>query len=85
MLWRCTPRNFWRVEADVAEYVVAVKRTRRGTGATTDIVREIPGLRVKGGDAGRLIVEATGAAIADVKGRFSADLFVEPIVSHQTF
>lgn len=67
----------------MARYIVAVRRLRRVTGATTDEFREIPGVTVIGGDALRLVVEAPAAVIADVKGRFDKDLLIEPEIAHQ--
>jgi hypothetical protein len=70
------------LEAEVARYVIAVRRNRRAAGVTTDRARRFPGIQVMGGDAARLIVEAAPSVMVSLSGALGNDLLVEPVISH---
>ena len=68
----------------MSRYVVAVKRSRRATGATTLRALEVPGVSLKGGDGLRAVIEAPASAAAEILRLFKDDLIVEAEIAHKT-
>ena len=64
-------------------YVVAVRRERRDRGATTEGVRTVPGIRIQGGDAHRMIIEADANAANELRQRFGSDLIIDAEILHE--
>ena len=68
-------------------YVIAVKREARDRVSSdwTDQLRQIEGLEVKGAAGGQhAVIEATPAAIEQVRHRFSDMCHIEPEILHYT-
>lgn len=66
----------------LGEYVVAVRRDRRGapTANWLDRLQRIPGVRVTGASSWRAQVETDEDGLARLNEQFGNDLLVEPLV-----
>lgn len=67
----------------MSRYVVAVKRSRRASGATALRALEVPGVSLKGGDCLRAVIEASEASAAEIIRLFKDDLIVEQEIAHK--
>jgi hypothetical protein len=61
-------------------YVVATRQeAQTGSLSAEDQVREVPGVWIKGGiDPNRITIEASEAAVGEIRRRFGSVLLIEP-------
>ena len=66
-------------------FVVVIKRERRGQSVEASHAGQVPGVTLIGtANPDRIVVDASDAAVAEVRRRFGDFMRVEPMIGHST-